>query len=321
VTHSGSASHSGTDNHIGMNFIGDLLGLSDWLVGTVPQDDRPSDWIDIDMNDISTSHRHTKVRHIAEHRKIDLMSMFLYQTQNDYIRDFIPRRHHYLNILLHGEARKDNGMCHKCVTDEATWRCLECFGQMSYCTACFSDMHDRLPFHHVEKWSGSFFQPSWLRVTGVSIALGHSGDVCPLAMRNHGHWEDDRHNNGNTDGQYDPMVDEDHQFLPGDPYPKAGDFDMNGRPILVIVDVSGVHHLGVEFCRCQNALSHEEQLMALGLFPATFDHPQMAFTFNVLDNFLLDNLECKTTASNYYSKLRRLTNSSFPQLVPVGNQF
>jgi len=45
-----------------MNFIGDLLGLSDWLVGTVPQDDRPSDWIDIDMNDISMSHRHTKVR-------------------------------------------------------------------------------------------------------------------------------------------------------------------------------------------------------------------------------------------------------------------
>ena len=256
---------------------------------------------------------------MAECKTIRLMSMSLYKTQNDYIRDFIPRRHHYLDVLLHGEACKDNGLCHRCSTDEATWRCLECFGRLSYCTACFCSIHDRLPFHRIEMWSGTFFQPSWLRLTGVGIALGHSGDACPMAMRNHNHWEDDGLYNGNADSQYDPMAD--HQFLPGDPYPKAGDFDINGRPILVIVDVSGIHHIGVEFCCCHNAPSREEQLMALGLFPATFDNPQMAFTFNVLDNFLLDNLECKTTTSNYYSKLRRLTNSSFPQLVPVSNQF
>ncbi|KAG1718273.1 uncharacterized protein EDB91DRAFT_1090173 [Suillus paluster] len=42
----------------------------------------------------------------------------------------------------------------------------------------------------------------------------------------------------------------------------------------------------------------------------------MAFTFVVLDDFLLDNLECGTSAMNYYSKLRRVTSSVFPHLVP-----
>jgi len=187
--------------------------------------------------------------------------------------------------------------------------------------ACFCSIHEKLPFHHIEMWSGSFFQPSWLRLTGVGIALGHSGDLCLMAVRNHSHWEDDQHDNRNADDYFDPMANEDHQFLPGDPYPKTSDFDLNGRPILVIVDVSGIHHIRVEFCCFHNAPTREEQLMALGLFPAMFENPQMAFTFNVLDNFLLDNLECKTTALNYYSKLRRLTNSSFPQLVLVSNQF
>jgi len=187
--------------------------------------------------------------------------------------------------------------------------------------ACFSSIHEKLPFHRVEMWSGSFFQPSWLRITGAGIVLGHGGDVCLMAMRNHSHWDDERHYNGNSNIESDPMADEDHQFIPGDPYPKPGDFDIKGRQILVLVDVLGVHHIRVEFCCCHNALCCEEQLMALGLFPAMFDNPQMAFTFNVLDNFLLDNLECKTTTSNYYSKLRKLTNSNFPQLVPVSIQF
>jgi hypothetical protein len=41
------------------------------------------------------------------------------------------------------------------------------------------------------------------------------------------------------------------------------------------------------------------------------------FTFRVLNDFLIDNLECSTSAMNYYSKLRRMTSSMFPHLVPV----
>ncbi|KAG2096761.1 uncharacterized protein F5147DRAFT_656558 [Suillus discolor] len=42
-----------------------------------------------------------------------------------------------------------------------------------------------------------------------------------------------------------------------------------------------------------------------------------AFTFDILNDFLLDNLECGTSAMNYYSKLRRMTMAVFPHLVPV----
>jgi hypothetical protein len=60
------------------------------------------------------------------------------------------------------------------------------------------------------------------------------------------------------------------------------------------------------------------QLMLAGLFPATFRNPKTAFTFRVLEDFHLDNLECKTTPSQFFSRLRRLTNDEFPNSVPVG---
>jgi hypothetical protein len=59
------------------------------------------------------------------------------------------------------------------------------------------------------------------------------------------------------------------------------------------------------------------QLMMTGLFPATFSKPKTAFTFRVLEEFHLDNLECKTTPSQFFGRLRRLTNYEFPDTVPV----
>jgi hypothetical protein len=45
--------------------------------------------------------------------------------------------------------------------------------------------------------------------------------------------------------------------------------------------------------------------------------PRTVFTFNVLDDFIRDNLECGTSGMNYFSKLRRITSNVFPHLVPV----
>ncbi|KAG1819025.1 uncharacterized protein BJ212DRAFT_1268178 [Suillus subaureus] len=85
----------------------------------------------------------------------------------------------------------------------------------------------------------------------------------------------------------------------------------------MVVDTSWLHSLMIRFCWCPRALSADMQLFDIGLFPASFTSPKTAFTFAVLDNFLLDNLECRTSAMNYYSKLRRVTSSIFPHLVPV----
>ena len=99
---------------------------------------------------------------------------------------------------------------------------------------------------------------------------------------------------------------------------KPGRNNKDGDPVITIIDRSGVHEIGVRWCCCLNAPERDMQLMAAGLFPATFRNPRTAFTFRVLEEFHLDNLECKTTPSQFISRLRRLTSDEFPSAVPVG---
>ncbi|KAI0258537.1 hypothetical protein BC834DRAFT_835379 [Gloeopeniophorella convolvens] len=89
----------------------------------------------------------------------------------------------------------------------------------------------------------------------------------------------------------------------------------DGNPVITVVDRSGVHKLGILYCICSGALPHNQQLFTMGLLAATFKKTEMVFTFDVLDDFLLDNLECKTTAQLYYSKLQAVTNGMFPSDV------
>ena len=63
--------------------------------------------------------------------------------------------------------------------------------------------------------------------------------------------------------------------------------------------------------------SRDEQLIQFGMFPSSYKQIETAFTFSVLDDFLTDNLECKTTAQQYYSKLQSITNCMFPGSVTV----
>ncbi len=99
---------------------------------------------------------------------------------------------------------------------------------------------------------------------------------------------------------------------------KPGPKDKDDNPIITVIDRSGIHEIGVRWCCCLDALERDMQLMAAGLFPATFRNPKTAFTFRVLEEFHLDNLECKTTPSQFISRLRRLTSDEFPNTVPVG---
>ncbi|KAI9435991.1 hypothetical protein H4582DRAFT_1817148, partial [Lactarius indigo] len=98
--------------------------------------------------------------------------------------------------------------------------------------------------------------------------------------------------------------------------PKPGRHDKEGNQIITVIDRSGIHEIGVSWCFCPEAPKHDMQLMMAGLFPATFRNPKTAFTFRVLEDFHLDNLECKTTPSQFFSRLRRLTNDEFPNSVP-----
>ncbi|KAG1728761.1 uncharacterized protein EDB91DRAFT_1086001 [Suillus paluster] len=85
---------------------------------------------------------------------------------------------------------------------------------------------------------------------------------------------------------------------------------------LVIVHSTGVYSHSVSWCQCSGAEKAQHlHLMKARLFPASITRPQSAFTFDVLDNFLIDTLECKTSAMSFYQKLHRFTNNAFPDKI------
>ena len=91
----------------------------------------------------------------------------------------------------------------------------------------------------------------------------------------------------------------------------------SGNSLFTVVDRSGVFDIEVVFCVCPDSGGNDAQLLRSGLFLATFKQIETLFTVSVLDDFLIDNLECKTTAQQYYSKLQLITNKMFPNNVPV----
>ncbi|KAH9028953.1 hypothetical protein EDB85DRAFT_1867506, partial [Lactarius pseudohatsudake] len=182
------------------------------------------------------------------------------------------------------------------------WRCTECFPTLVLCKECCRKSHQRLPFHRVQRWTGKYFLSSWMREVGISLHLGHSGDLCP-----------------NQSSQMD-CDNEDHQVSSRNEHNTAADLgfgnskpghrDKEGNQIITVIDRSGI------WCCCPEAPERDMQLMTAGLFPATFRNPKTVFTFRVLEDFHLDNLECKTTPSQFFSCLQRLTNDEFPNTVP-----
>ncbi|KAG2119461.1 uncharacterized protein F5147DRAFT_647419 [Suillus discolor] len=209
-------------------------------------------------------------------------------SQNDYICQWVPKTKAYLDILLEREVPSDR------------------------------TQHQRLPFHRVSQWTGLFFEESCLVKSGMVIWLGHGGNACPWdddvgesALFTTGEGSSDVSDAKSTSDEpnAEPSAKEAHDLPTGMPFIK------NNKAMTTIVDKSGVHTHIIKYCTCPEAAATDIQLFHMGLFPASFIEPKTAFTFDVLNDFLLDNLECGTLAMNYYSKLRRMTTSIFPHLV------
>ena len=119
------------------------------------------------------------------------------------------------------------------------------------------------------------------------------------------------------DDRDDHFTRENYQRMQGigtPPHPNTE--DALGNPFVTIVETNGVHHLPIHYCICPSAGPHDEQLFAAKLFPTSFSSIKTVFTFNVLDDFRLTNLSCKSSCYQYYLKLRRLTSPAFPNSVP-----
>lgn len=183
------------------------------------------------------------------------------------------------------------------------------------CLDCCRKSHERHPFHRVERWTGDYYAPAWLNQVGVVIHLGHSGRPCPGIMSDEA--ETNVMDVENPDDWEGTDTEDETPLLTHIADKPTNITDSKEVTMMCIVDRSGVHDIPVHWCRCQHEVAREKQLLAMGLFPSTYLVIKTAFTFQVLDDFRIDNLECKTSALNFYSKLRRITSNAFPESVKV----
>jgi len=101
------------------------------------------------------------------------------QSQRTYMEEFIPRIGPYLRCLLSSEGVPAMTTCQSCMSAPFEWRCTDCFPTLVLCKECCRRSHQKLPFHRVQRWTGKYFISSWMREVGISLCLGHSGDLCP----------------------------------------------------------------------------------------------------------------------------------------------
>lgn len=226
----------------------------------------------------------------------------------------MPKKKAYQDRLISLEGPGGERVCNRC-NAEALLRCKDCFSRPKLCIVCCRTTHQVAPFHRIEVWSDTHYEDAWLLDVGMLLHLGHGGAPCPLGLP------------AEFGDQEEQGIGMEEEFCPDEPIPpEAREFedlgyeaghDSRTAPCLTIVDRNGIHRLPVVWCRCPGHPPDEFQLLDLGLFPASFLRIQTAFTFHVLDDFLTDNLECKTSAMHYFQKLRKLTCPSFPQSAPV----
>ena len=246
---------------------------------------------------------------------LDICFCFCYlsQTTQDYLREWLSRREDELRTILNLEALPDDAACIYCRKKPSVYRCVDCNGRPTSCQECCLETHSRNPLHRVEEWTGHYFTPSWLWRIGLSINLGHRGLSCP--------WY---HQNPDAETITIDKVDsdlideedpEDYDWVdPGKPKSTS----IPGSRVMVIIHTNGIHYLPVRICRCPNAPSEDIQMMEMSFYPSTYKNIRTMFTFQLLDDYLLDNLECQTSSHHYFQKLRRMTNPALPQSVPVG---
>ena len=253
---------------------------------------------------------------VRMNRNMILLSSDNYcQTQNEFLREYLNRRHGILIELLRHESFPTRSSCSNCQQSTGMYRCRDCFGSGLWCSACCVSTHAHVPFHRIQMWNGTFFEMSDLLTHQLTIDLCHFPDDChsiPL--------------NSETHTIFDPeSPDEADEFLDGhlpDGDQSAGTSGSTthsgSRSKLTIVSSTGIFTRWIRWCHCaKSADQYVQLLLRAKLFPASFKNPKTAFTFEVLDHFRLDALECHTAAMNFMSKIGRITDEVFPSRVPV----
>ncbi|KAH7918515.1 hypothetical protein BV22DRAFT_1024491, partial [Leucogyrophana mollusca] len=189
--------------------------------------------------------------------------------------------------------------CHGCGNDGPIC-CLLCANPWSWCSGCVVKHHVDLPFHKLEIWEGTSFVATSLCAHGFIWHLGHGGVACPRIP-----------------GDEEWVDLEEEKDAEGAQWEEETGGETSAGSTLAIVHSTGVFSHQMKWCHCAGAPKRHMQLLKAGLFTASVTRPQTAFTFEVLDCFHIDALECKTSAMSFYQKVKCLTCNAFPMTVPV----
>ncbi|KAG8711643.1 hypothetical protein FRC09_020500 [Ceratobasidium sp. 395] len=84
---------------------------------------------------------------------------------------------------------------------------------------------------------------------------------------------------------------------------------------LLVGDLNGFTEISVRYCTHSKPVQKALQLLDVGLFPCTDEHPKTAFTFPMLDMYDALTTVARTSGHKYYSALERVTNPGFPDDV------
>ena len=158
-------------------------------------------------------------------------------------------------------------------------RCHDCFQHPTTCRWCFAEQHRQSPFH-------------WALV-----------------------WDPERHHFEKLD--YSCVLPDDFVVQLG----HQGGLELCDGALssgtFYVVHTNGIHASKFRFCECPRASDKLTQLMNARLFPATTSNPKTAFTFAVLREYSMHNIQSKCGAFDFMLSLRCLTDNVFPECVPV----
>ena len=179
------------------------------------------------------------------------------------------------------------------------YRCRDCQDYNLFCKTCCIGRHKQLHTHQILEFCDNFFKPIPLSSLGHLWYLGHFGSPCHTSVdEDIGTWVD--------------IDDEERSQTRTSRISAEESYDS-----ILIVDSSGIACHTFHFCKCAGAKSPPEQLLEAQLFPASFSRIQTAFTFKLLDDYLLDSTEAKLSLHTFWTRLQRKTNHIFPSDTPV----
>lgn len=98
----------------------------------------------------------------------------------------------------------------------------------------------------------------------------------------------------------------------------------NPRSIMdgfTVVDLSGIHAVGLVFCGCVGAAKNNVQLLRVQWFPATTKDPHSAYTFDILNTFHILNLQEKLLLHDFYQSIHRKCDNVGIRELKVRKQF